>query len=178
VPLYPKLAYHPEKDFEPVACWRHADPDPGAKIFHRTTQGIHQLRKSQHRKMQHGPMPGSRLGLLSSCGAFEFGARHQAGRRAVQRHRTGDERAGRRQVDYMCDQIVNAVPQIKAAPSRLLQVARPERKPSLPRTWPTTVRSRPGRNTQGSGVDAIFAPKGTPAPVLAKIECRRGQGAG
>jgi tripartite-type tricarboxylate transporter receptor subunit TctC len=34
VPLYPKLAYNPEKDFRAGrAAGRHADPDPGAKDF-------------------------------------------------------------------------------------------------------------------------------------------------
>jgi hypothetical protein len=58
------------------------------------------------------------------------------------------------QVDYMCDQIVNAVPQIKAGTIKAYAIATPERNPSLPDV-PTTAKracrnSRPRPGTRCS----------------------------
>lgn len=54
VPLYPKLAYHPSKDFEPCRSdRRHADPDPSAQGFSgEGSQGIRGLSEGQHRQAQ------------------------------------------------------------------------------------------------------------------------------
>ncbi|MBN8920656.1 MAG: tripartite tricarboxylate transporter substrate binding protein BugD, partial [Rhizobiales bacterium] len=71
------------------------------------------------------------------------------------------------QVDYMCDQIVNAVPQIKGGTIRTYGVATPERNPALPDV-PTTQEGGLGEY-QVSAWNAIFAPKGTPKEIVAKL---------
>ena len=71
------------------------------------------------------------------------------------------------QVDYMCDQIVNAVPQINGGTIKAYAVATPERNPSLPNVPTTTEAGLPA--FQAQAWNAIFAPKGTPAPVIAKL---------
>jgi tripartite-type tricarboxylate transporter receptor subunit TctC len=71
------------------------------------------------------------------------------------------------QVDYMCDQIVNAVPQINGGTIKAYAIATPERNPSLP-NLPTTAEAGLPKY-QASAWNAIFAPKGTPAPILAKL---------
>ena len=71
------------------------------------------------------------------------------------------------QVDYMCDQIVNAVPQINGGTIKAYAIATAERNPSLP-DLPTTAEAGLPKY-QASAWNAIFAPKGTPAPILAKL---------
>jgi tripartite-type tricarboxylate transporter receptor subunit TctC len=71
------------------------------------------------------------------------------------------------QVDYMCDQIVNAVPQIQAGTIKAYAIATPERNPALP-DLPTT-REAGLPEFEVSAWNALFAPKGTPAPIIAKL---------
>lgn len=71
------------------------------------------------------------------------------------------------QVDYMCDQIVNAVPQIQAGTIRALAIGTPERSPVLPDVPTTTEAGLP--QYQASAWNAVFAPKGTPKEVTQKL---------
>jgi hypothetical protein len=71
------------------------------------------------------------------------------------------------QVDYMCDQIVNAVPQINGGTIKAYAVATPERNPSLPNVPTTAEAGLPA--FQAQAWNAIFAPKGTPPDVVAKL---------
>ena len=64
------------------------------------------------------------------------------------------------QVDYMCDQIVNAVPQIKGGTIKAYAIATPERNPSLPDVPTTKEAGLP--DFQAQAWNAMFAPKGTP----------------
>ena len=61
------------------------------------------------------------------------------------------------QVDYMCDQIVNVVQQVQAGQIKGYAVGTPERNPALPNV-PTS-----------QAWNALFAPKGTPQPILDKL---------
>jgi tripartite-type tricarboxylate transporter receptor subunit TctC len=71
------------------------------------------------------------------------------------------------QVDFMCDQIVNLVPQIEAGTIKAYAIAIPDRSPSLPDVPTTKEAGLP--EYQVSAWNAIFAPKGTPADVVAQL---------
>jgi tripartite-type tricarboxylate transporter receptor subunit TctC len=71
------------------------------------------------------------------------------------------------QVDYMCDQIVNLVEQIKAGSIKAYAVALPERSPALPDVPTTREAGLP--DYQVSAWNALFAPKGTPTEITAKL---------
>lgn len=71
------------------------------------------------------------------------------------------------QVDYMCDQIVNLVPQIQAGTIRAYAVALPQRSPALPDVPTTKEGGLP--EFQVSAWNAIFAPKGTPPEIVTKL---------
>ena len=71
------------------------------------------------------------------------------------------------QVDYMCDQIVNLVPQIQAGTIKAYAVALPQRSPALPDVPTTAEGGLP--EFQVSAWNAIFAPKGTPKEIVAKL---------
>jgi putative tricarboxylic transport membrane protein len=71
------------------------------------------------------------------------------------------------QVDYMCDQIVNLTPQIQAGTIKAYAIATPERNPALPNVPTTKEAGLP--EYQVSAWNAIFAPKGTPKEIAAKL---------
>jgi putative tricarboxylic transport membrane protein len=70
-------------------------------------------------------------------------------------------------VDYMCDQIVNLVPQIQANTIKAYAVALPERSPALPGVPTTKEAGLP--EFQVTAWNAIFAPKGTPPDIVKKL---------
>jgi len=71
------------------------------------------------------------------------------------------------QVDYMCDQIVNLVPQIQAGTIKAYAVGLPERSPALPDVPTTKEAGLP--EFQVSAWNAIFAPKGTSPEIVKKL---------
>ena len=71
------------------------------------------------------------------------------------------------QVDYMCDQIVNAVPQIKGGTIKSYGIGTAERNPALPDVPTTKEAGLP--EFQASAWNGLFAPKGTPKPVIDKL---------
>ena len=74
------------------------------------------------------------------------------------------------QVDYMCDQIVNLVAQVKAGAIKAYAIATPERSPALPDVPTTKEAGLP--EYQVSAWNALFAPKGTPKEIVAKLNQR------
>ncbi len=71
------------------------------------------------------------------------------------------------QIDYMCDQIVNLVPQIQAGTIRAYAVALPQRSPAIPDVPTTREGGLP--EFQVTAWNAIFAPKGTSREIIAKL---------
>ena len=72
------------------------------------------------------------------------------------------------QVNFMCDQTTTALPQVKSGKLKLLAALVALRVPVLPDT-PTAAESGfPGVNVRSW--NGVFAPKGTPAAVLARLQ--------
>jgi tripartite-type tricarboxylate transporter receptor subunit TctC len=71
------------------------------------------------------------------------------------------------QVDYMCDQIVNAVPQILGGTIKAYAIGTDERNASLPNVPTTKEAGLP--EFQASAWNALFAPKDTPKAVVEKL---------
>jgi len=71
------------------------------------------------------------------------------------------------QVDYMCDQIVNAVPQVNAGTIKAYAIGTPQRNPALPNVPTSAQAGLPA--FQASAWNALFAPKGTPQPIVDKL---------
>jgi tripartite-type tricarboxylate transporter receptor subunit TctC len=77
------------------------------------------------------------------------------------------------QVDYMCDQIVGVVPQVRSGAVLALAISAPERSPALPKV-PTA--SEVGLlDFQVSAWNALFAPRGTAKPVIDKLNRALGE---
>lgn len=71
------------------------------------------------------------------------------------------------QIDSACVLAPAAVPQMQAGTLRALMIAAPERSPSAPDVPTSREAGLDGFVFQGW--NAVFAPKGTPAPVVAKL---------
>jgi tripartite-type tricarboxylate transporter receptor subunit TctC len=71
------------------------------------------------------------------------------------------------QVDYMCDQIVNVVRQVTDGTIKAYAVATDARNPVLPDVPTTSEAGLP--EFKVSAWNALFAPKGTPKPILDKL---------
>jgi putative tricarboxylic transport membrane protein len=71
------------------------------------------------------------------------------------------------QVDLLCDQSTNATSQIKAAKVKVYGVTTKTRVPSLPGVATMQEAGLPG--CEISVWHALFAPKGTPKPVIDKL---------
>ena len=168
VPLYPKLAYHPEKDFEPVALLAGtpililAKKDFPAKDLKEFIAYV--KANTDKMNMAHagvGSVSYSSCELLSSVLEIKPTGVPFNGTGPAMNALVGG------QVDYMCDQIVNAVPQINGGTIKAYAIATPERNASLPNLPTTTEAGLP--KYQVSAWNAIFAPKGTPPAIVAKL---------
>jgi tripartite-type tricarboxylate transporter receptor subunit TctC len=166
--VYPNLKYDPVKDFEPIGL---ASGTPILIVARKDFPA-----KDLKEFMAYAKQNGSKLNeahagvgsvSFSTCTLFNslVGVKPT---RVVYRG-TGpamnDLVAG--QVDYMCDQIVNLVPQIQAGTIKAYAVALPERSPALPDVPTTKEAGLP--EFQVSAWNAIFAPKGTPPEVTKKL---------
>jgi tripartite-type tricarboxylate transporter receptor subunit TctC len=70
-------------------------------------------------------------------------------------------------VDFMTDQIVNVSPQIQGGTIKAYAIATPERSPAIPNVPTTKEAGLP--NYEVSAWNAVFAPKGTPPEIVAKL---------
>jgi tripartite-type tricarboxylate transporter receptor subunit TctC len=168
VPLYPKLAYHPETNFEPVALLagtpililaRKDFPPKDLKEFITYVKANAEKVNAAHAGV--GSVSHVSCQLLESILAVKPISVPFNGTGPAMNALVGG------QVDYMCDQIVNAVPQINGGTIKAYAVATAERNPSLPNVPTTTEAGLPA--FQAQAWNAIFAPKGTPADVVAKL---------
>jgi tripartite-type tricarboxylate transporter receptor subunit TctC len=168
VPLYPKLAYHPEKDFEPIALLagtpililaRKDFPPKDLKEFVTYVKANAEKVNAAHAGV--GSVSHVSCELLHSILDIKpVGVPFNGTGPAMNALVAG-------QVDYMCDQIVNAVPQINAGTIKAYAIATPERNPSLPNVPTTAEAGLP--KFQAQAWNAMFAPKGTSAAIVATL---------
>src|SRR5882762_158381 len=141
VPLYPNLAYHPEKNFEPVAMLagtpililaRKDFPPKDLKEFITYVKANEAKVNAAHAGV--GSVSHVSCQLLESILAIKPVSVPFNGTGPAMNALVGG------QVDYMCDQIVNAVPQINGGAIKAYAVATTERNPALPNV-PTTAEA-------------------------------------
>ncbi len=168
VPLYPNLAYHPERDFEPVGqlastpvliLARKDFPPKDLKEFVAYVKANADKVNAAHAGI--GSVSYSSCELLNTLLNVKPTGVPFNGTGPAMNALVGG------QVDYMCDQIVNAVPQIKGGTIKAYAVATPERNLSLPDVPTTAEAGLPA--FQAQAWNGIFAPKGTPPAIVAKL---------
>ena len=166
--LYPNLKYDPTKDFKPIGLVagtpilivaRKDFPAADLKEFIAQVKDPAAKVKQAHAGV--GSVSFTTCTLLTSqLGAKSIVAAYRGTGPAL-----NDLVGG--QVDYMCDQIVNLVEQVKAGSIRAYAIATAERSPALPDVPTTKEAGLP--DYQVSAWNALFAPKGTPKEIVAKL---------
>lgn len=168
VGLYPKLAYDPRADFEPIMNAAAtpmlvvAKKDLPVKDFKEFVAYL----KANAAKMNYGT---GGVGATSHLTCLYLDALLDVKPQHVPFRGSGPALnallAG--QVDYVCDQTVGVVPQIQAGSVNGLVVAVKNRLPTVPNVPTSAEQGLP--EFQATGWNAMFAPKGTPAPVMARL---------
>jgi tripartite-type tricarboxylate transporter receptor subunit TctC len=165
VGLYPKLAYKPDMDFEPIGrvvdqailvFGRKDFPPAGFKEFIpyvKANAGKLNVGHAGVGSISHFTclLLDSILGVKPTMVPFGGAAP------AINALMGG-------QTDYMCDSISAPVQQVQAGTVKGYAVATPERNPALPNIPTTKEAGLP--EFQAFGWYALFAPKGTPKPAL------------
>lgn len=166
--LYPKLKYDPAKDFEPIGMAAGTPilivakknfPAKNLKEFIAYTKANADKVNEAHAGV--GSVSFTTCTMLNSMLGVKLTQVAYRGTGPALNDLVGG------QVDFMCDQIVNLVEQIKAGTIVAYAVATPERSPALPDVPTTKEAGLP--DYQVSAWNAIFAPKGTPKPIVAKL---------
>jgi tripartite-type tricarboxylate transporter receptor subunit TctC len=167
--LYPNLKYDPTKDFEPIGLAagtpilivaRKDFPAADLKEFIAKAKDTSTRISQAHAGV--GSVSFTTCMLLTS----QLGVKHH---RVVAYRGTGpalNDMVGS-QVDYMCDQIVNVIEQIRGGAIKAYAIATAERSPALPDVPTTTQAGLP--DYQVSAWNALFAPKGTPKEIVTKL---------
>lgn len=166
--LYPNLKYDPVKDFGPIGLVagtpiiivaRKDFPPADLKAF--ITHAKDPAAKNRQAHAGVGSVSHSTCTMLTA----QLKVKHTV----VAYRGTGpalNDMVGG-QVDYMCDQIVNLVEQIRAGTIKAYAIATPERSLALPDLPTTKEAGLP--EYQVSAWNALFAPKGTPPEIVAKL---------
>lgn len=166
--LYPNLKYDPAKDFEPIGL---AAGTPilivGKKGLSATNlKDMVALLKSSGDKLSEAH---AGVGSVShtTCTLFQSIIGSKTARVAYRGTGPALNDLVGGQVDFGCDQIVNLVPQIKGGTIVAYAIATSERSPVLPDVPTTKEAGLP--EFEVSAWNALFAPKATPKPVVAKL---------
>ena len=167
--LYPNLKYDPTRDFEPIGLVagtpiiivaRKTFPSANLQEFIAKAKDTSEKLSQAHAGV--GSVSHSTCTMLSS----QLGVKHH---RVVAYRGTGpalNDLVGS-QVDYMCDQIVNLVEQVRGNAIKAYAIATAERSSALPDVPTTKEAGLP--EYQVSAWNALFAPKGTPKSIVAKL---------
>jgi tripartite-type tricarboxylate transporter receptor subunit TctC len=168
VPLYPNLKYNPAKDFTNIGL---AAGTPVIIVAKKDIPAKDLKELVAHLRANAATVNQGHAGLgsvsHSSCTLFNSVVGIKPAQ--ISYRGTGpalqDMIAGR--MDYMCDQIVNLTPQIKAGEIKAYAIGSPERSPALPDV-PTAKEA--GMPEVGvSAWNALFGPKNLPADVASKL---------
>jgi tripartite-type tricarboxylate transporter receptor subunit TctC len=164
--LYPNLKYDPKRDFEPIGL---AAGTPILIVARKDFPATNLKEFIAKSKDTSGKLSQAHAGVgsvsFTTCTLLnaQLGVKHH---RVVAYRGTGpslNDLVGG-QVDYMCDQIVNLVAQIKGGAIKAYAVATAERSPALPDVPTTKEAGLP--EYQVSAWNALFAPKGTPREIV------------
>lgn len=174
VALYPNLAYNPSTDFEPIGIVAGmpvlilARKDFPAKDL----KGFVSYLRDNAAKLN---MAHAGVGSVAFTTCLLLNSIVGVKPKMTAFQGTGPAMnaliAGR--VDYMCDQVVSAVPQIQVGTIKAYAVGTTARNPALP-DIPTSIEAGLPE-FQASAWNALFAPKGTPQTIIAKLNVALGK---
>lgn len=166
--LYANLKYDPTKDFEPIGM---AAGTPILIVAKKNfpAKDLKEMMAYLKANPDKVNQAHAGIGAVSHMTCIMFNSQLGIKPTAVPYSGTGpalnDLVSG--QVDYMCDQIVNLVQQVKAGSIKAYAIATPVRSPALP-DLPTTIEAGMP-DYQVTAWNAIFAPKDTPKEVVTAL---------
>jgi tripartite-type tricarboxylate transporter receptor subunit TctC len=165
--LYPNLKYDPIQSFAQIGIISFTPQAIVARkgIPARNLQELLVYLEANSAKLSYGH---AGVGSISHVSGLLFNSKFDLHPTLVPYKGTGpalqDLVSGR--IDYMVDQSLNVIPQIKAGTIRVYAVAAADRLPSLPDV-PTAQEA--GADFVFNAWDAMVAPKGTAAETIAKL---------
>jgi tripartite-type tricarboxylate transporter receptor subunit TctC len=165
--LYPSLKYDPAASFAQIGIVNYTPQAIVAKksMTAGSLKEFIDYLKVNHAKLTYGH---AGVGSISHVAGLVFNARFGFKPTLVPYRGTGpaiqDLVGG--QLDYMVDQSLNVIPQIKAGTIKVYGIAAPERLASLPDV-PTAREA--GDDFIFSAWNAMVAPKGTPPEIVGKL---------
>ncbi len=166
--LYPNLKYDPAKDFEPIGL---AAGTPILIVAKKTipAKDLKEFNAWLKTNGDKANQAHAGIGAVSHMTGIFYNSLIGVKTTFVPYTGTGpalnDLVSG--QVDYMTDQIVNVVEQIKGGAIKAYAIATAERSPALPDV--PTAKEQGMPEFEVSAWNAIFAPKNTPKDVVAKL---------
>jgi tripartite-type tricarboxylate transporter receptor subunit TctC len=172
VALYPNLAYDPATDFAPIGL---VDETPEVLVTRKdlppnTLREFVEYAKTNEGKLN---MAHSGVGSISYVGCVLLNS--AIGIRPTMVPFTGSAPATNAllagQVDYFCDPIVAQMAHVRAGTLKGLAIAAATRHPLLPDVPTSAEQGLP--QFSASPFFALFAPKGTPAPVVEAMTAHR-----
>ena len=174
VALYPNLAYSPASDFEPIGM---AVGMPVLILGRKglPAQSLAEFVADARSNPSPMRMAHAGLGSVSYASCLMLNAIIGTHPTMTPFQGTGPAMnalaAGR--VDYMCDQIVSALPKIQAGLVTAYATGSARRNPALPDLPTATEAGLP--EFKVSAWNALFAPKGTPPTIVATLNRALGQ---
>lgn len=166
--LYANLKYDPTKDFEPVGM---AAGTPILIVAKKNfpAKDLKEMMTYLKGNADKVNQAHAGIGAVSHMTCILFNSQLGIKPTAVPYSGTGpalnDLVSG--QVDYMCDQIVNLVTQIKAGSIKAYAIATPVRSPALPDVPTTKEAGMP--EYEVTAWNAVFAPKDTPKEIVTAL---------
>ena len=166
--LYPNLRYNSVKDFAPIGLTAHAP----AAVVARKDFPAKDLREFIAYLKQHGDkikQAHGGVGSSSHMASLLFTAQLGLKPQLIGYRGTGpalnDLMSG--QIDFFCEQIVSVAAAVKAGSIKAYAISADQASPALPGVPPAKGAGAP--DYRMSIWSAIFAPKGTPKPVVARL---------
>ena len=174
VALYPKLAYKPSTDFEPIGL---AVLMPVLLLGKRDIDARNLKEFIAYARRHEGQLTMAHAGVGSvsyaTCMLFNSLIGLKPKMVAFQGTAPAINALVAGRIDYLCDQVVSAVPLIKASSIRAYVVGTTARNPVLPDV-PTAVEAGLPE-FQASAWNALFAPKGTPKAIIDSLNTALGK---
>ncbi len=168
VGLYPKLAYDPRTDFEPIINTAGTPMIVAAKkdTPFKDFKEFIAFAKANPGKLNYGT---GGVGATSHLTCLFLDSLLNSQQQHVPFRGSGPALNAlvAQQVDYVCDQTVGIVPSIQGGTVKGLVVALPERLPQLPDMPSAKEQGLPEFNAVGW--NALFAPKNTPREIVMKL---------
>lgn len=170
VGLNPNLKYNPQTDFAPIGL-ANASPIVVVAKADLKPNSLKEFTDAVKAAPDKFTQAHAGVGSVSHTTCTLFNAQANLGKVTAAAYRgTGpalnDLLGG--QVDFMCDQLTNLAQQISSGKIKAYAVASEKRSPAIPNVPTTAEAGLPGYKIESW--NGLFAPKGTPADVVAKLQ--------